>query len=113
MLLIDPALTKLLWLRFRGRVRRLLRTATSVRGGLFLTLGGIMVLTWLGGMIAPLVMGMRGPRPDPEHLRSFARAYCLYFSLFTVVRGGNRRSHSRAQSRFLYGPFHEAAIAGV
>jgi Putative ABC exporter len=107
MFLIDPALAKLLWLRFRGRLRRLLRAATSVRGGLFLVLGGIMVLTWLGGMIVPLIVGMRGPRPDPENLRSFAPGVLLVLCLFTVMRGGEQAiAFAPAEVDLLFaGPF--------
>ena len=68
---MDPALRKLMRLRFRARLRVILRGLKTPRGAVFFAVGAIMFVLWLGPSVVMVVVGASArDRFDPEVVRT-------------------------------------------
>jgi hypothetical protein len=103
---MDPALIKLLRLRFRGALRRTFRGVKTVRGMVFFLLGLGMLLMWLWPQIMLLFMGRGGN--NPQTLRDVLPVALLGLSLMAIIGGARQEgiSFTPAEIDFLFsGPF--------
>ena len=110
---MNPALFLLLWLRFRGWLRRLGRSLRTVRGALLAGFGFLLVGVWLLSVTLPMLLSRPEAEPygrliDPADTRRFGTlgllAYCLLL-LFTSV-ADKALSFSPAEVSLLFpGPF--------
>lgn len=106
---MDPALRLLLWLRFRGWLRRLGRLLSTVKGILLAVFGFCLFgFCLFFGVILPMLVPEARPQVDPEAVRRYGTlgllAYCVSILVFST--GERAISFTPAEVNFLFpGPF--------
>jgi hypothetical protein len=106
------ALWTLLRLNFRGVLRRMVRGFRTPRGFVFLLLGILVIVSWLGPM---LYRAVKIQRPHPQMVRTVAPFAILGFCLGNLVAsfGENAVAFTAAEVDFLFpGPFSRRALLG-
>ena len=106
---MDPALRKLLRLRFRARLRVMFRGLKTPRGAVFFAIGAAMFVLWLGPSVAIAVVGAsaRG-RFDPEVVRAVIPLALMGLCVLSVLTSGRQKGipFTGAEIDFLFaGPF--------
>lgn len=101
---MDNALALLMWLRIRGRARRIWKSAKTTRGKVFFAIGMVMVGLWVMGFIVGQFIGQGSEKtasPDSVALVMFA------VTVFTCLASGAKElSFTPAEMDFLFpGPF--------
>lgn len=95
---MHPALSLLLRLRIKAAVRRMLRMSKSPRGIVFTIIGGLLLLTWIGAWLGPLMLPTLLRKElsvhfgiYPDTLRTFGPAalflMCVYNALARMRTG--------------------------
>ena len=106
---MDPALRKLLRLRFRARLRVIFRDLKTPRGAIFFAIGAAMFVLWLGPSVAMAVVGAsaRG-RFDPEVVRTVIPLALMGLCVLNILMSGRQKGipFTGAEIDFLFaGPF--------
>ena len=83
--ILPPALSLLLRMQVRGRLRKVARGGRTVKGKLYLCLMLVMFALWLGPTVGSAVFM---PRPDANYVRSFLSPGLLTFCLLTLITTG-------------------------
>jgi hypothetical protein len=105
-------LLKLMRFQARSVVRRIFRNAKTVRGLVFLVVGSIIFVMWLGGT---LVGGVMIPRVDPAKVMLYFPPGMLAFCVMTLVTSAGDRAiaFTPAEVDFLFpGPFSRRQLLG-
>ena len=106
------SLFTLLRLHFYGKLRHSLRGARTVRGLVFLVLGTLVLISWLG---PSLYRALRMPHADPQMVRIIAPFAILGFCLSNMFAsfGENAIAFTGAEVDFLFpGPFTRRSLLG-
>ncbi len=85
----NRALALLIWLQLRARVRRSVRGARTTRGAIFLALGVVVILLWIG---PSLVSAYQGRRTDPEKTATILPLLLLAMFVSNVVTTAGERA---------------------
>lgn len=116
---MDPALLKLIRLQARGFVRRMLRGATSPRRAIFLVLGLVVLLLWLGPLLVTGIAIQSShavtPSASAERVRTLAPLALLGVCLLTIVSSAGDRAiaFTPAEVDMLFpGPFSRRQLLG-
>src|SRR3982751_5208519 len=94
-------LWKLMLLQARSVARRSFRGARTVRGAIFLILGILLVLLWLGpNIVNAYIM----PRADPRQVRVYFPLGMLTFVLTNLISSAGERAvaFTPAEVEFLF-----------
>ena len=103
---MNPALGRLLKLRFRGRLRQMLRGLKTPRGAVFFAIGVIIFVIWLGPTVA--MAAFHRPNFDPQTVRTMIPLALLALCLLNVLASGQQKgiAFSEAEIDVLFaGPF--------
>ena len=103
---MNPALVRLLKLRFRGRLRQMLRGLKTPRGAVFFGIGVIIFVIWLGPTVA--MAAFHRPNFDPQTVRTMIPLALLALCLLNVLASAKQRgiAFSEAEIDVLFaGPF--------
>ncbi len=103
---MDPALGKLLRLRFRGRLRQILRGLKTPRGAVFFAIGVIIFVMWIGPTVA--MAAFHRPNFDPQTVRTMIPLALLGLCLLNVLASAQQKgiAFSEAEIDVLFaGPF--------
>src|SRR4051794_19865598 len=106
------ALWTLVRLQARAVIRRMFRGARSLRGAIFLGIGLVLFLLWLGPSIVNAYMLLR---PDLQVVRMYFPIAMLAFCLMNLVTSAGERAvaFSPAEVEFLFaGPFTRLELLG-
>jgi len=106
---MDPALRKLLRLRFRARLRVMFRGLKTPRGAVFFAIGALMLVFWLGPTLVMAVVEVSArDRFDPEVVRAVIPLVLAGTCLLSVLGWGRQKgiSFTAPEIDFLFaGPF--------
>lgn len=107
--MLPAALYTLMWLRFRGGLRRIGRGLKTARGAAFFAIGCVFVLLWIGSFV---LGGALAHRSNPEIVRENAPLYMLGLTLVMLLfSGGKAISFLPAEIDFLFaGPFSRRTL---
>ena len=106
---MDPALGKLLRLRFRGRVRSMFRGLKTLRGALFFAIGVVVFAMWLGPSLAMVFIGAQvHGQFNPDLVRTMVPLALVALCGLTILNSAQQRAmhFTAAEIDFLFaGPF--------
>ena len=107
------ALLNLIRLHGKAMLRRSLRGVRTVRGAIFLSLGGLMILMWLA---SGFFSAYRATRTDPETVRRFFPMWLLMICVLNLVTSAGERAiaFTPPEVDFLFpGPFTRRQLLGA